>query len=73
MVYAEWVDSAVTVGWKRPDSADYGVSHCETLGFLVLKNRSEVRIAMQVSDSGAVSEVMCIPRSCIKRLVKVTV
>ena len=68
LVCVDWVDSALTIGWKNIDSAEYGISHCRTVGWLVRDDAEEVRVAMSVSDSGAVSEVMCIPRGSVKSI-----
>ena len=75
MVYVEWLDSAFHAGWKteserRPDS--YSLSTCNTLGFLVFKSKREIHVAMQFSECGSVGEVMAIPRSVIRRMVKVS-
>ena len=75
MVYVEWVDSAGMAGWHRiehtPDYHD--PLECQSAGFLIHKDQKSITLALQLTNSGQVGELMTIPRQCVRRMVKVKV
>lgn len=66
MVMVKWVDSAAEGGWKTEPEG--GISACESIGFLIKKDRTEVIVAQSRSDRGFVSDFIAIPRSCVKAI-----
>lgn len=71
IVKVEWVDSSVDSGWhnkKHPGEA-IGVSHCESVGFLLQKSRKEIVICLSQSK-WSVGDIMTIPRSCVKKITR---
>ena len=70
MVKVEWLDSCVDNGWKSEHEViENTVSHCESVGYLLKKDKTQVSIIQNVSDTGNVSEQMSIPRRCVKRII----
>jgi len=70
MVYVEWLDPAThTGGWMSRDSVSYMTElHCESVGWLVSKHERFVRLALSMNENGELSEVLVIPRSCVKKI-----
>ncbi len=71
VVKVEWIDSCCDEGWKSRDVAGrHTCSNCTTVGYLFRKNRTQVSIVQSTSDTGQVSEIMAIPRRCIKKITR---
>ena len=64
-----WVDAAHTEGWVDPDEAefaDFGVSVCRCVGFVIRENDDEILLAQSVDDRhGRIDAVMAIPKVAI--------
>lgn len=69
IVFLEWKDSCHNEGWqKERDSLTDRISHCQSVGFLLRSSKKDVLICQSSSDTGNVSETLCIPRSCIEKI-----
>ena len=68
VVKVDWDDSCDVSGWVRKSSFEPEVSQCTTVGFLVKKTKDYVSIASSSSDSESWSDIMTIPRKCVKTI-----
>lgn len=69
-VEVTWLDSCHTSGWKRGDWMP-GEMVVVSLGFLVREDGESMSIAQSMSPVGAYADVLDIPMTCVKRVVKV--
>ncbi len=70
-VRVEWVDSSSETGWQRKNHrCSGGISYCESLGFIIRKNKREIALAQSKSSIGSIAEVMTIPMVCVKKITK---
>jgi hypothetical protein len=67
MVLVEWNDAASTDGWRDRDAAvrDMTPLRCCSVGYVLKSTRQYIVMAASTSESGNVSQVGCIPRTCI--------
>ncbi len=63
----KWEDSRTVVGWHAPEN-DPEQTLCVTVGFLITRSRSLVRLAGSVSGDGTVCDEMIIPRSVVTEM-----
>ena len=72
LVVVDWVDAAFEPGWKHSREARPTWSTCKTTGYLVVKNKQKIAIAMNVNDDGGYGETMVIPRSTVRKITVLT-
>lgn len=74
VVEIDWVDAASTRGWGGEDRAHgthKGLVSCSTVGYLLGHDKTAVRVCQsRNTDTGDVTEIMSIPRSCVRRIRK---
>ncbi len=71
IVKVEWEDSSSDGGWCKGEVAKErrGISKCETVGYLLKKDRVEVTVCQNRSlDTGNIADTMSIPRKCVKKI-----
>lgn len=70
IVCIEWEDSYHESDWMPKSVVRRRVhtSKCKTVGFLLRSNFKEVTVFQSKSDSGNVTDIMSIPRKCIKNM-----
>ncbi len=70
IVRIEWEDSCSDDAWQSREKAlTHSPSKCRTVGFLLKKDKKEVTVAGNLSDTTTqVGMLMSIPRSCIKKI-----
>ncbi len=59
IVRVKWVDSCVQHDWQRPCKSSGGLSKCESVGYIVRKNKGEITLAQSKSDTGNITELNC--------------
>lgn len=67
MVYVRWIDSSLTAEWCTAPSKSTGVSHIETLGYLIYEGKKHIEVAQSKSEYHK-SAIMSIPKSVIREL-----
>ena len=64
----EWIDACSYHGWDRMDQK-HQLSPCESVGFLVGRNKKQISIAQSVDHHcNNWSCVQVIPMSCVRRI-----
>ena len=68
-VQVSWCDSTSRGRWVESSIAkDYKVAEIRTVGLLVEKTKHEVVVALNTDEDGDVSDVITIPRGCIRSI-----
>lgn len=67
IVRVEWIDSCFRTGWNRKDALKQKPASCETVGFLMSKNKEAIVIASSISDDDC-ADGITIPIKCIKTI-----
>lgn len=70
-LYIEWEDSSYRTGWR--DAMGNAAASCTSVGVLVTKSKSQVVLATSTDCDGNFLQQVCIPRSAIRKLRKVTI
>ena len=72
IVEVEWRDAASTHGWRDPAECkkESGLVICDTVGYLVHRDRKELHMLQSVNEHGKVSEEWTIP---VSQVIKVRV
>jgi hypothetical protein len=69
MVEVTWDDAASHSAWRDMEDADKtDVDVITTLGHLLSKDKRRLRVAMNISGYGNVSDILNIPTSCVKKI-----
>ena len=65
-----WHDSSGKTGWARPNVGypEKTPLTCQTIGYLLRRNKSIVSLAQSIDEQGKVNDVMTIPRQCVIRV-----
>ncbi len=66
VVKIDWVDTSMTHYWGNDGIP--GVAHCETVGFLIDKNKESTTVALSLSDKDFRGGMITIPAVCIKKM-----
>jgi len=66
IVLVKWEDSASASGWTDED--DLAPAECETVGYLLKKNKDRVVVVQSTSDIAHYDNRFAIPRGCIKSI-----
>lgn len=66
MVLVEWLDTSSNSNWATKEEAKPKVLTCRTIGFLLERNKKHIAIYATDSESGNISDRVCIPKGCIK-------
>ena len=73
IVIIEWVDSCSDDGWmKVPKAKEHTVSHCTSVGYLIKKDKEQVCIVQNTSDTESVGDIMAIPRKAVTKITTLT-
>jgi hypothetical protein len=69
-VEVEWMDAAVTGGWKSLDDQlkESTPVSCRSAGYLLHRDKHRVVIAQNQDQEGKWSDTMTIPASTVKRV-----
>jgi hypothetical protein len=62
-----WEDATCYSGWTCPNSIDYDLVQCETVGYLLSKNKEKIVLSM-TKGIESVAEVMVIPTKWCKEI-----
>jgi hypothetical protein len=73
MQRVSWVDSCTETGWSSLEKKDLTLAKCTTIGLRVKSAKNVVALAQSRSDAGSFSEVMIIPRSCVRKIERLEV
>jgi hypothetical protein len=69
LVQIDWEDSCSDNGWVSQQQAKcHRPAQCRTVGFLLRSGKRDMTIMQSTSNTGNVSEIMAIPRGCIKKV-----
>lgn len=68
IVKVDWLDSSMEHGWQRPNKDSGGVTPCQSVGYIIRKNKREITLAQSKGNTGNVSELISIPMSCVKEI-----
>lgn len=75
MLWVEWVDSAATNGWLRPDYICATPMTCQTVGFFVRESKDGLVLALNhcgdANSARPFGECITIPRVAIAKRRKV--
>ena len=63
-----WIDSCTHSGWNFYSANDLALARCTTVGFRVKSPKGTIALAGSKGESGSYSDVMTIPRSCVKKI-----
>ena len=66
LVSVEWVDSAMTNGWRHigPET-DLSPSKCHSVGFVLKDDKEGIALSQSISDNGGTDTILSIPRCAI--------
>lgn len=64
MIYVRWIDSSLQSSWVEAPSKATGVSHIETIGYLIYTGKNHIEVAQSISKVHK-SAIMSIPKSVI--------
>ena len=68
-VEVEWDDSCSNNGWQCADTAkSHSTAQCRTVSYLVKSSKKSITLVQSLSNTGNISELMAIPRGCIKSI-----
>jgi len=71
IIMVEWVDSCGRSEWHDATEAHH-LAHIRTAGWMLRADRKQLEIALSYDDKTPnVSDVVTIPRICVKKLTKV--
>lgn len=69
VVKIEWVDSCSGDNWEGfKESEEHTIAKCESVGYLLRKDKEQVQIVQNISDNGHLCAQIAIPRGCIKKI-----
>ena len=71
VVFIEWLDSCVKIGWTR-DHRDANLTPIDSVGFLIYEDDRIIKIAQSNSSSGKFGEIETIPKSIITKRIKLS-
>jgi hypothetical protein len=74
LVLVTWIDAYHSGGWKsEPDTVGERMNQ-HTAGFIVRESRSFIHVAQTIDtqDHPRFSDTMCIPRSTVRRIRRLT-
>jgi len=74
-VFVEWDDSHITSPWHNSEERDYNLCPIQTLGWLIKSDKRSISVAQSwdKDDHNYTSDVITIPRGCIRKIHKVTI
>ena len=70
IVEVTWHDSCSDGGWKSLKSSLSGsISTCQSVGYLLQRNRKQVILIQSRSDTGNLSDQIAIPRTDVVKII----
>ena len=63
-----WIDSCTHSGWDRYTKDELTLCQCTSVGIRVPSPKGTVALAGSKGATGQLSDVMTIPRSCVKKI-----
>jgi hypothetical protein len=63
-----WIDSCTHSGWGHYAKDDLTLAQCTSIGIRVPSHKGTVALAGSKGATGQLSDVMTIPRSCVKKI-----
>lgn len=70
IVEVTWIDGAFHRGWGSRDEKrrSMRVSHCRTVGYLLVSTPEHVTIVQSLGDDDSMADGIAIPRVAVKRM-----
>jgi len=65
-----WRDAFTRGGWKKPETDTSEEFLIHSAGYLLPGSKRYVRIALSLSQSGTVDDILAIPRGCVVKVDK---
>ena len=62
----KWEDSCSNAAWASQEwhEKNASPSACESIGYLVTRNKKQISLAQSISSTGNITDVISIPRQC---------
>ena len=63
-----WRDATCENRWHEPDNGPEEPLDMRTIGYLMGRTKTHVRVAQSMAENGLISELMLIPIGCVSRI-----